>query len=59
MDETNKQLNKWDKRDAKRLSKERFTSDNRRSVRWLYTNLILKSDEENANEDNSSNMPRV
>ena len=33
--------NKWDRRDSKRISKRKFKSDNRKSVRGI--SVILKS----------------
>ena len=35
MDYTEEHDARWDRREAKKASKKRFASDNRRSVRWL------------------------
>ena len=47
----------WDRRDAKQRAKKRFSSDNRRSVRWLYLNAGQKAIKESSHEDTSSGMP--
>ena len=46
----------WEKRDAKRKTKKRFTNDNRRSVRWLYWNSGRKAMNVGSNADTPSNM---
>lgn len=35
--------NYWGRRDSKKKTKKNFTSDNRKSVRWLFDNTIKKA----------------
>ena len=43
--------NKWDRRDAKRISERKFKSDNRKSVRGISVILKSKADQEKKKED--------
>ena len=36
MEDVEKLNSKWSRRDSKKKTKKTFTSDNRRSVRWMY-----------------------
>ena len=45
MDYTEEQDVQWDRREAKKTSKKRFNSDNRRSIRWLQKKAGEKSRE--------------
>ena len=38
MEDDEKIMTRWKRRDAKQKAKRRFSSDNRKSVRWLYWN---------------------
>jgi len=56
MEDENKIKTRWERRDAKQQAKKRFSSDNRRSIRWLYWNSGQKTHAEHSNEDTSSGM---
>ena len=44
MKNDDKMTTHWKRRDAKQQAKKRFSSDNRRSVRWLYLNAGQKTE---------------
>ena len=47
---------RWERRDAKQRAKKRFSSDNRKSIRWLYWNSGQKAVKERLNEDKSGDV---
>ena len=47
------QQKRWHRRDAKRASKKRFTSDNRNSVRTLFNIMIDKAKKIREKEKNN------
>jgi hypothetical protein len=59
MEEYENIVTRWEKRDVKQRAKKRFSSDNRRSIRWLYLKSGQKLIKEKSNEDTSSDMFRM
>ena len=43
MEDTTEHTHRWERRDSKKKSKKSFSSDNRKSVRWLYDKAGKKS----------------
>ena len=49
-------INRWERRDAKKLSKKKFASDNRVSVRWLYLKSGRRAKKDANHLENMSSM---
>lgn len=56
MEDASKYTTRWERRDAKKRAKKRFSSDNRRSVRWLHWKSRQQGNDERLNANTSSDM---
>ncbi len=57
MEDYENKSTRWERRDAKQRAKKYFSSDNRRSVRWIYWNSGQRANKERSHADTSSDMP--
>ena len=56
MEDASKYTTRWERRDAKKRAKKRFSSDNRRSVRWLHWKSRQQGNDDRLNANTSSDM---